>query len=56
MSGDENESVSYHLLHDENQLPVPFSLDETGRLLTTGSLDYEQDSIYEIEVGCLDRR
>ena len=38
VSGDENESVSYHLLHDENQLPVPFLLDETGRLLTTGSL------------------
>ena len=51
MSGDENESVSYHLLHDENQLPVPFLLDETGRLLTNGSLDYERDSSYEIEVG-----
>ena len=51
VSGDENESVSYHLLHDVNQLPVPFLLDETGRLLTTGSLDYERDSSYEIEVG-----
>ena len=51
VSGDENESVSYHLLHDENKLPVPFRLDETGRLLSTGSLDYETDPNYEVEVS-----
>ncbi len=50
ISGDENATIEYQLIHDSS-LPSPFSLDVNGTLFTTLTLDYEQNSSYLIEVN-----